>query len=120
MEDKKIIEKIVIYNESKKVELKLKILELWAGVSTQKELVNVLEHGYIFGEFGNDEHYDVKDLSLLVKNHGIILGNKIIVADDKTGLMFLSVDELNVLTKCKVCKKYPCVCKKEEVIIEEV
>jgi len=50
----------------------------------------------------------------LVKNFGTIKANKLIVKEDTTGLLFLSEDELTILYKCGVCKKYPCECEIKE------
>lgn len=54
-------------NEQKQIEIKALIYELWDSYEDKVEMSKDIEHGYIFGEYGNSEHYSIDSISDLIK-----------------------------------------------------
>ena len=87
------------------------------------EIVELLKQGKSFAQV-KKEFKRVVDGSYLSASltqiHDInkIWKNSLAVAQDESGLLFLSEDGMSVLSKCAKCGKYPCECVVEEPEIE--
>ncbi len=54
-------------NEEKKVEILAIINSEWDKYSDKAEMAKEIEHAYIFGPLGENEHYNIDDISALIK-----------------------------------------------------
>lgn len=53
-------------NDLKRQEIKDLIISLWDSYEDKAEMAKHIENGYIFGEYANNEHYKIDDLTAII------------------------------------------------------
>lgn len=53
-------------NEQKQIEIKDLIYTLWDSYEDKVQMAKDIEYGYIFGTYGNSEHYTIDSINDLV------------------------------------------------------
>lgn len=53
-------------NDLKRQEIKNLIISLWDNYEDKTELAKNVENGYIFGEYGENEHYRIDDIVAII------------------------------------------------------
>jgi len=54
-------------NEQKQIEIKALINQLWDTYKDKAEMAKHIENGYIFGDYADNEHYSIDEITNLIK-----------------------------------------------------